>query len=78
MAKHIRYYCLDKPPMPGTVPRGMTNIVDFGELRYVNEINTDACGYVEYCRELTKSELRTYKLTEAVHSQGCNEDYCEF
>ncbi len=77
MKKPRRYYCLDKPPMPGTVPRGMINIVDFREFKYVDEIEAKACGYVEYYRKLTANEIRIYKLAAVVRKHNCNGDYCE-
>lgn len=77
MKKPRRYYCLEKPPMPGTVPRGMTSIVDFREFRYVDEIENKACGYVEYYRKLTENEIRAYKLVAVARKHNCNGDYCE-
>ena len=77
MKKPRRYYCLEKPPMPGTVPRGMTNIEDFREFKYIDEIEAEACGYVEYYRKLTESEIRTYKLAVVARKHNCNSDYCE-
>lgn len=75
MKKPKRYYCLDKPPMPGTVPRGMSDMVDFREVRYIQEIGREACGYVEYFRRLTESEMDRFKLMAVAHE--CNGDYCE-
>jgi hypothetical protein len=63
--------------MPGTVPRGMTSLVDFREFRRVDEINACACGYVEYDRELKASEIRAFKLTSVERKHHCTDDYCE-
>lgn len=71
-----RYYCMEKPPMPGTVPRGMVGIVDFKEFRRVDEIGGEACGYVEYERRLTEGEMHGCGLVEA-REHGCDEDHCE-
>jgi len=77
MKRPYRYYCLDRPPMPGTVPRGMTSLEDFREFRRVDEIDACACGYVEYDRELKASEIRAYKLAAVERKHNCNDDYCE-
>lgn len=77
MRKPRRYYCLDKPPMPGTVPRGMSGMVDFREVRHVDEIGCEACGYVEYFRKLSADEIQHFKLAAVAHMHECNDDYCE-
>jgi len=77
MRKPRRYYCLDKPPMPGTVPRGMSDMVDFQEVRYVEDIGREACGYVEYFRKLSVDEVQRFKLAAVERKHECNGDYCE-
>lgn len=74
-----RYYCLNRPPMPGTVPRGMTNIVSMDDKPFVPEINRAAWGYVEYDYPLPEKAIRDYELmasTGETHDEGCNEDFC--
>lgn len=65
MKKLYRYYCPYRPPMPGAVPRGMVNIVDFAVREYVPEIAGDAWGYVEYEKPLTAHQVYEYELAEA-------------
>ena len=57
-----RYYLLLRPPMPGTIPRGCIDIMDFGKKKFVPEIGREAWGYVEYERELTEQEINDYEL----------------
>lgn len=64
MKGFYRYYCLFRPPMPGTIPRGMVKIVDFGERRMVPEIRREAWGYVDYERKLSEREMYEYELAE--------------
>ena len=60
-----RYYLTERPPMPGTIPRGCINIMDFGIKKYVQEIDREAWGWVEYERELTDKEISEYELVTA-------------
>ena len=78
MKTRYRYYCLDKPPMPGTVPRGMIHIEDFKEVRYIDAIGCEACGYAEYDRILTESEIQRHKMMAEPADGGCGDDYCDF
>ena len=63
--KTYRYYCLYRPPMPGTIPRGTINIKDFGKREAIPGINRQAWGYAEYDRKLTTREIYDYELAEA-------------
>lgn len=55
-----RYYLTQRPPSPGTFPKGTTNVVSFDD-------KTDgAWGYVEYDKSLTKQQISDYELTENV------------
>ena len=65
MKKVYRYYCLHRPPMPGTVPRGMVKIEDYGDRVAVKEIDRHAWGYVEYERRLSANEIGEYELAPA-------------
>lgn len=72
MKTTYRYYCLYRPPMPGTIPRGPINIEDFGERRMIDEISRPAWGFVEYPRQLTPHEVYEYELAEApAKDVGC-------
>lgn len=57
-----RYYLTERPPMPGTIPRGCINIMDFGRKKYVQEIDREAWGWVEYEWKLTQEEISNYEL----------------
>lgn len=65
MSLVFRYYCLYRPPMPGTVPRGMCNIVPFDDPQHVPGIEHHVWGYAEYERPLTLHELHMYELIPA-------------
>lgn len=63
-----RYYCPERPPAPGAIPRGAIRVEcakdceDFfdEEGRRIN-----AWGFVEYDHKLTPSEIDDYELEEA-------------
>ena len=74
-----RYYCLYRPPMPGTVPRGMSTMTTFDERRYVDEIKREAWGSVDYDIPLTPQQIIRYELAVPIkNNDGCNNDFCEF
>lgn len=57
------YYCTKYPPDIGYVPFvGMIESADYGERRYIPEIDRMAWGRVVYNRELNYSEIRAYGL----------------
>lgn len=57
------YYCTKYPPNIGYVPFiGMIESADYGERRYIPEIDRMAWGRVVYNRELAYSEIRAYGL----------------
>lgn len=59
--KVYRYYCKNRPPMPGSIPRdGLKNIADFDYPQSFNGIG--AWGWAEYNRELTDKETTDYEL----------------
>ena len=62
MVKTYRYYSIKKPPVVGTIPRGMINIVCFDEKKFVPEIGCEACGYSEYDHKLLPHDLHEYSL----------------
>ena len=64
MKNLYRYYCVFRPPMPGTVPRGMVNLVEFDAPKYVEKIDHEAWGYVEYEKPLTAYQVYEYELAE--------------
>ena len=75
----FRYYCPYRPPMVGTIPRGMCNIVSFDERQHVPGTDKLAWGYAEYERPLTTHEIYAYELfpAPAEPETKCNGDYCE-
>lgn len=61
-----RYYSTQRPLTPGSCPRaGVQEVVNYDEKKFCEEIGMDACGFVEYTRELTKQEADDYELTPA-------------
>ena len=78
MSLFFRYYCLERPPLPGTIPRGMCNIVTFDEPQHVPGIEHHVWGYVEYERPLTSYEVYEYELApEPVQPESqCDGDSC--
>lgn len=63
--KTHKYYCIMRPPMLGTIPKGAMEIQTFRERRYVPEIDRMAWGYVTYTRELSHAEIHDYELIAA-------------
>lgn len=61
-----RYYSTQRPVAPGTFPkRGAVAIVNFDSREYVDEINREAWGYVEYDHELSNDLAESYELVMA-------------
>ena len=57
------YYCIKNPPCIGCVPFfGMIESVDYGEKRYIAEIDRMAWGRVIYNRELGYHEVSDFGL----------------
>ena len=57
------YYCTKYPPDIGYVPfAGMIESADYGERRYIPDIDRMAWGRVVYNRELSHYEIRAYGL----------------
>ena len=59
-----RYYCLERPPMPGGIPRGVVHIETFDDKTLVDSINREAWGWVEYECELTEYEIDEFELAK--------------
>jgi len=65
--KLYRYYLTQRPPSPGTFPKGTTDIVSFDD-------KTDgAWGYVEYDKPLTETQISDYELTEISETETVEE-----
>ena len=59
-----RYYSIMRPIGIGTFPPGahVTNIVNFHERKYVDEIGREAWGYIEFSHTLSKKYQMDYEL----------------
>lgn len=57
-----RYYCIMCSPAPGAIPAGAREVEDYGERRYIPEIDCMAWGWVEYDNPLTPQEIANYEL----------------
>jgi len=58
-----RYHTTQRPPSPGTIPKGSTNVKSFDSKLSNADINSNSWGYAEYDRPLTKAEISDYELT---------------
>lgn len=61
----IRYYCIKRPPAPGTVPHIEGDPWEgrsFQTRRYIPEIDRMAWGWIECREELTPKEIADYGL----------------
>lgn len=65
MTMLYKYYCIMRPPAPGTIPRGAIEIRMYNERRYIPEIERMAWGYAVYTRELTYDEIYEHELIAA-------------
>ena len=74
----FRYYCLNRPPMPGTVPRGFANWHEFPERAFIPEVNHEAWGYVEYREPLSLRAVHDYELGVPRFDNSCGSDACGF
>lgn len=45
--KLYRYYTLYRPPMPGAIPKCTHIIRDYGQRKFVPDIEREAWGYVD-------------------------------
>lgn len=61
-----RYYSTQRPVAPGTFPKPQGNkvldIQNFDDKRYVESIENDAWGYIDYEQELTERDVKNYEL----------------
>lgn len=61
---NVTYYCTQRPPAPGAIPAGgLMEIEDYGERRYICDIDRMAWGAAIYSRELAAWEIMRYELT---------------
>lgn len=58
-----RYYSILRPVGIGTYPKeGMETFHNFDQREYVDEIKREAWGWLDYSRELTAEEMKSYDL----------------
>ena len=62
----FRYYLKARPPSIGCQPNGTINIVDYGYKKYVEEIDREVWGHVEYEKHLATEKVIDYELIEEV------------
>ena len=62
-----RYYTLMRPPAPGAIPKGATEVEDFGGQRVFEEGRGGfaAWGWCEYDEPLTDEQVEAYELRRA-------------
>lgn len=48
----MRYYARFRPIVVGSVPNGFSRYVNFGKREYVEEVETEVWGWVEYDKPL--------------------------
>lgn len=65
-----RYFCLERPPAPGAIPKGAINVVCFDDKMDITDaktgINYGAWGFAEYDHPLSGDEVRSYELSHGV------------
>ena len=64
-----RYYSTQRPVMPGSYPKPANNpiqeVLNFDNKMFVEEIQTEAWGYIEYTKPLGHYDVMDYELTPA-------------
>ena len=62
--ERVRYYSIHRPLGPGAFPktREVVNIHNFDCRRYVEAIQREAWGYIEYAGELDEKDACNYEL----------------
>lgn len=60
---YYRYFSTLRPVAPGTFPKeGVVEIHNFDRRKFVEEIDWNAWGYIDYRRKLTDKEIHDYEL----------------
>lgn len=67
---NIRYYCRLRPPSPGEIPRGATNVCDFGRRRYDVDFGGYAWGWAEYPTPLEDGVAEGYEVVRCEPRQS--------
>ena len=60
--KRFRYFTLYRPPMPGAIPSGAVEAVEFEYPHFVEDVRHNAWGFAVYNRPLTEGEISDYEL----------------
>lgn len=65
-----RYFCLERPPAPGAIPKGATNVVCFEDKMNITDTETgisySAWGFAEYDHMLSPEDVINYELSYGV------------
>ena len=69
-----RYYLTERGPSIGTQPNGFITMKDYGEKKYIEEINCKAWGYVVYSSPLSIDQIDAYELVGVVECPLIEED----
>ena len=62
----MRYYSTQRPVTPGSYPKRkdneITEIYNYDDKTYIEEIGREAWGYIDYLYPLTEKEMNDYEL----------------
>lgn len=80
------YYMTERPPMPGSCPRGIIGMVEYEEPKAIDGVGSHVYAEITFERELRPSETEGYELVYkekgeriqdgAIVTGGC-EDACD-
>lgn len=70
----IRAYSINRPVSLGTYPKGyeITDRVNFEARRYVEEIEREAWGYIDFAESVPQSELARFELVTKADTEKPN------
>lgn len=62
----MRYYSTQRPVMPGSYPKNkdnqITEIYNYDDKTYIEEIGREAWGYIDYLYPLAEKDISDYEL----------------
>lgn len=62
----MRYYSTQRPVSPGSYPQNkdneITEIFNYDDKTYIEEIGREAWGYIDYLYPLTEQDIGDYEL----------------
>lgn len=63
----MRYYSTQRPVSPGSYPKNkgneITEIYNYDDKTYIEEIGKEAWGYIDYLYPLTEQDVSDYELS---------------